>query len=283
MILIDMSNMVFNAVLEYHSRTKETIDEETLRHMIVTRISQIKKNLSKFDDGIIVLAYDSKNYWRRKLHPNYKGSRAKDREESAFDWNAFFPIWNVIKKEFEESLPFYSIALDTAEADDIIATLVLHMAHHHKICIVSSDEDFLQLQTLPSVTQYSIKNKKFITDDNYSLFEHIVKGDRSDGVPSILVNIDFFHEDNGTRQPSVTVKMLSEWEPHKNKPEQFCRDHVMLERYLMNKKLIDLREIPQELQDKIMDTFNSYTLPKGKVFMYCVTHQLTKFLKAGGF
>ena len=94
------------------------------------------------------------------------------------------------------------IELETAEADDVIAVLIRKVQrvvgpnHAKKIIIVSGDKDFIQLDS-DNVRQYNpILNKYVGKDETPSIYirEHILKGDRSDGVPNILSDDNVFIE-----------------------------------------------------------------------------------------
>lgn len=288
MILIDMSNIVFSTAMQYCNVTKQELDEGSLRHLILTKIVSLKKILKKYDDGKIVLCFDSQTYWRKNIHPNYKGSRKKKRDESSFDWNHFFELWNKIYDEFVLNLPFYCIRIDNAEADDIIAILTMYAFHDHKIVIVSSDEDFLQLQhhCPKNVEQYSVKHKKFITPESqdYNLFEHIVKGDDGDCIPNILSKLDHFADADSGKQKPISKKKLLEWKSYGgiSSPVEFCLDTEMLERFEMNRNLIDFTKIPKDIIEKIQTQYTSYKVAQGKLYKYCVKYKLTKILASGG-
>ena len=57
-----------------------------------------------------------------------------------------------------------------------------------QIMIVSGDKDFIQLQNIDNVNQYSPILKKHVNGHNPDTYikEHILKGDTSDGVPNVL-------------------------------------------------------------------------------------------------
>lgn len=287
MILIDMSNIVFSSAVQYCNQTKQELDEGVLRHLILSKIISLKKILKKYDDGKIVLCFDSQTYWRKEKHPHYKGSRKKKRDESNFDWNLFFELWNKIYAEFVENIPYYCIRLENAEADDIIAILTMMHFHDHKIVIVSSDEDFLQLQhhCPKNVEQYSVKHKKFITPESqgYNLFEHIVKGDAGDGIPNILSKLDHFAMSDEKQKP-ISAKKILEWKSYGgiSSPTEFCLDNDMLERFEMNRMLIDFTKIPKDIIESIQTQYADYKVAQGKLYKYCVKYKLTKILASGG-
>lgn len=282
---MDMSNIAFSTALKYHSMTGEQVTDDLLRHLVLTKIINLKTILKKYDDGKIILCFDASHYWRKDEFPNYKKSRKDKREESSFDWNNFFITWNNIYHEFKDNLPYYSLKVDNAEGDDIIYTMCILYHHDHDIVIASSDEDGLQiLQLLPKVKQYSIKHKKFIdlSSQSYNLFEHIVKGDASDGIPNILSGINHFVENTGGKQKSITQKMINEWKKSDiTDPENFCDSYDMLERYKQNKKLIDMSEMPDEIFNAIKEQYNNYNMAKGLAYKYCVKHKLAKILQGG--
>ena len=98
----------------------------------------------------------------------------------------------MIKDELTEFFPYKVLEVDNAEADDIIASVVFHEPkNYEKVLILSSDKDFIQLQKYNFVSQYSPMQKKFINgvDPTTYIKEHILKGDRGDGVPNFLAKV----------------------------------------------------------------------------------------------
>jgi len=57
------------------NKTKE-VDESMVRHMILNSIRMYRTNF-KQEFGEVVLAWDSKHYWRRDYFPQYKAGRKK--------------------------------------------------------------------------------------------------------------------------------------------------------------------------------------------------------------
>ena len=62
--------------------------------------------------------------------------------------------------------------------------------------IVSGDKDFQQLQRYDNVKRWSPNLNKFIEPEDPQEFlkEHILKGDKSDGIPNILSNDNCLNE-----------------------------------------------------------------------------------------
>lgn len=280
MIIYDMSGIFFASVHEYYSRETALIEENTLRGLILSRISYLNKKFSNKYGSNIVLAFDSRDdYWKKKIFSLYKANRKKARDKNTkIDFDLVFPMWNKIADEFMANLPYHSIRLSGVEADEIFATLCFRYADVEKnILIISTDEDSVQLQKLYSnVHQYSLKRKAMLTveNTNYDLFEHIVRGDTGDGIPNILSESNCLVE--GVTQTRLYKKDLEAWRLNGGLryPEKFC-DEKMLERFKLNKKLIDFDEIPMDIIDQIDDFYKNFKKPKGKLFNYFINHGLT--------
>jgi hypothetical protein len=270
MIIIDLSQvMISNLMAQLGSYTNVQIEEGIIRHMVLNSIRSYNTKFGK-DYGEIVIACDDRNYWRRQIFPYYKAHRRKNREESDIDWTAVFECLNKIRDELKEYLPYRVIQADSAEADDIIGTLVhkygkvLCSASDEKILILSGDKDFVQLQTYSNVEQYDPVRKKYIKnkDPEKFLYEHIIRGDAGDGIPN------FLSADNcivvGDRQKSIMAKKLDVWLTQQ--PEQYC-DENMLRNYNRNRQLIDLTYIPEWVRDNVLNEYETQT-GKGRQHMF---------------
>lgn len=279
----DLSNVFFSSVHEYCSREGETdVEENLLRGMILSRINSMNKSLSKGRPFKVAIAIDSRTYWRRQIFDLYKAKRKEVRDNSKVDWDSIFEKWRRIVEEYKANIPYYFIEVDGAEGDDIHAALCFKLHDEFtEIINCSSDEDMAQLmRAFKNVKQFSIKRKKMINIESvkYDLFEHIVKGDSGDGIPNILSTSDTLVR--GERQKAVRATKLEEWRTKGGirNPELFC-DPDMLERFKLNKKLVDFDEIPEELIDTIYKTYEEYVLPKRKSFDYFAKNGLLKLME----
>lgn len=286
MIIVDMSNLVFSQVLDFHQKTKEQVDMHVIRNLCIDRLKTHKEKLKEFGPEM-VLAFDSRHYWRKDIFPQYKGKRKEGRDKSTFDWNAFFPMYDQFKQELREFFPVKCIEVHGAEADDLMAVLASRYGPHMPVCLVTSDNDMIQIQQhmCEKVKQWSPWHKKFLTPKNaeYDLFEHICTGDAGDGVPNILSDDDTFMTE-GKRQKPLRKTKIADWSKYGiTGPEYFCPDAASLEKFTRNRKLIDLRCIPETLSTKIVESYEEAKAPSGKMFTYLTANRLTKILKEGGF
>lgn len=267
MILLDYSQIALSNII-----VQKLNDEQMIRHMILNSIRMYNKRY-RDEYGQMVICADGMNTWRKDYFPYYKANRKKGREESDQDWNEIFRILHLVKEEIKENLPYKVIHMDGVEADDIIASLVMETQEFGKdepVMIVSSDKDFIQLQKYKNVKQFSPIQKKMVTDDNprtYA-FNHIMRGDSGDGVPNVLSADDTFVSEKS--QTPLRQNRINEWLENSDNlrdimPEEIYRN------YQRNKKLIDLTEIPEDIQTTIINTFMEQKVPmKMKVLNYLI-------------
>ncbi len=277
MIIVDMNQVMISTFMVESNNQNVEIDEGLIRHMV---LNSLRSNKVKYGEkyGEMVLACDDQNYWRKQMFPYYKFRRKEDREASSLDWNAIFNSLNKIRDEIKEVFPYRTIQIESAEADDVIATLVKEFGNDlpgaKRILILSGDKDFQQLQRYDNVDQIDPVHKKTIKATNPELFlkEHIIRGDVGDGVPN------FLSDDNclaiKVRQKSIMQKKLDIWLTQE--PSQFC-DAVMLERYERNRRLIDLSLVPDEVAAKVMESYHAQEdkiKDRSKLFNYFMKHKL---------
>jgi 5'-3' exonuclease len=277
MIIFDYNQVAISSLMEQIGSSKKPVEENLVRHMILNVIRTYVKKFKETHGPEVVIACDNRNYWRREYFPQYKASRKKARDSSGHDWNSIFECLHKIKEELKNYSPYKVIDVDTAEADDIIATLTILKSASEKVMILSSDKDFAQLQKYPNVQQYSPILKKFINEPlpAVQLKQMIIRGDKGDGVPNILTQDNVFIE--GGRQKPITEAKIINW--LNQKPEEFCTDD-MLRNYKRNELLIDLTKIPEPLQKSIIDTYDAAAGHTKQHFMnYMIANKLKNLLE----
>jgi 5'-3' exonuclease len=255
---------------------KMVLDEGLIRHMVLNSLRSYSRQF-KQQYGDLVVCCDSRHSWRKQWFPFYKSHRKKDRDSSAHDWTLIFQTLDKIKTELKTYFPYKVVEVDRAEADDVIAVLTKYFPDNEKILILSSDKDFVQLQYLPNVTQYSPILKKYIkTDDPLKYVkEHIIKGDKSDGIPNFLSPDNTFAV--GERQKTINTKKLTEW--INQEPEQFCTTVEMKVRWKRNQILIDLNFVPGDIATEIIRTYEEAPVnSRQSMFNYFVANRLTNLI-----
>ena len=284
MILIDFTQIALGSLMVSLNRGA-TLDETLVRHIVLNSLRYYRTRF-KEEYGELIICCDNKHYWRRDYFPNYKINRKKDREASGHDWNIIFTLLNKIRDELKENFPYKVINVHGAEADDIIGTLVQRGNLEGKCLIVSSDKDFIQLHKF-SVDQYSPVTKKMINgkDPKNYLREHILKGDRSDGIPNIFSPDDTFI--TAKRQKPMRKVMLSElteamnkWEPEKLFQLAKCPRDTWIRNWQRNETLIDLSKIPQDIMGEILKEYENVKVTgRDNLFNYFMKNRLNTLVE----
>ena len=282
MIIVDINQiMISNLMVQINGRNAVELSEDLVRHMVLNSLRGHNKKFRK-EYGEMVIACDSKNVWRREVFPNYKAGRKATREKSEHDWDTIFSMLHTIKDEIRSFLPYKVIELETAEADDIIATLFKRTQnevgpnHKKKVLILSGDKDFIQLHS-PNVKQYNPVLNKFVgkgEDPTIYIKEHILKGDRSDGIPNVLSDDNVFIE--GRRQRPLSKKKIESWvnEVFMTFTEEEQNN------YNRNRQLIDLSCIPPKLEEKIINEFiDAKVASRDKILNYFITKKLKTLIE----
>lgn len=263
-ILVD-ANQIAISHLMVRSKIENGIHIESVRKSIIRVLARIHKKF-RGNYGDMILCYDDKNYWRRQVFPYYKQNRKTERENSKYDWDKVFSVLNIIRDEIRDNFPYQVIQVQGAEADDVIASLVKLNDERdvpEPTLILSADKDFIQLHKYDSVRQYDpIRNKWIEHEDPVQyLQEHIIKGDRSDGIPNILTCDDAIV----TGKPQKKMSRDKITSLASMNPEKFT-NYIRLRNWKRNAELIDFSKIPEEIEVRIIDIFNT-TEPQDSISM----------------
>jgi hypothetical protein len=277
MIIVDLNQvMLSNLMMQIGNHTNAKIEDNMVRHMVLNSLRSYKQKFGE-EYGEIVIACDNTNIWRKQIFPYYKANRKKSRDSSELDWKIIFECMNKIRSELKEYFPYRVIDIESAEADDIIATLVGDADYGTPILILSGDKDFIQLHVHEGVKQYDPVRKKWITHDNPDryLAEHILKGDSGDGVPNVLSSDNCFVV--GERQKPLTQKKIDAL-IELGLDGKF--DHQLARNYSRNKQLIDLSMIPENIKVKVLESYNLQTdKNKDKMFNYFIVNKLKNLME----
>jgi 5'-3' exonuclease len=275
MILIDLNQVCIANILQEIKQLKK-IEPLLVKHMILSTLLFYRR---KFRDqyGDLVICCDSKKSWRRDIFPFYKANRKSTRAKDDIDWNGIFEVINSITQDLKSKFPYAVISVDQAEADDIIGVLSKNYYRNEKIMIVSSDKDFLQLQKYYSVEQYSPTQKKLLQSSSpyQYLKEHIMKGDRGDGIPNFLSDDDTYVTDK--RSKKILKTKLEAWT--NLDPTEFCNEKMM-RGWKRNQQLVDLSHTPQDIKQKIVDQYDTYEYnQRDKLLNYFIQNKLRNLIE----
>ena len=274
MILLDFSNIIVGSIMVANKiPDEERTSHDFIRHLVLNSIRNYRIKYKK-TYGEIVVCTDSKSSWRKGVYPYYKAHRKAIREkqktEKGMDWSLLFKTIHEIIDEIDTFFPYKVISIPHAEGDDVIAVLARNF--QEKSIIISSDKDFTQLHKYKNIKQYSPIQKKMLNgSEPYKyLKEHIIRGDKGDGVPNILSADDCIVE--GVRQRPISKKKVELW--MNEKPADFCVNG-MSEKWKRNQQLIDFDFIPTDISQSIVDQYlKEKDQRPGQLLNYFITKRL---------
>ena len=281
MILLDFSNIIVGSIMVAHKvPDEERFGEDFIRHLVLNSIRSYR-NKYKNKYGEIVICTDFHSSWRKEVFPFYKAhrkvAREKQKTEKGMDWSALFDTISKIIVEIDTFFPYKVIRIPHAEGDDVIA--VLSRAFKEKSLIVSSDKDFSQLYKYKWIRQFSPMKQKMLNgiDPIVYLKEHIIRGDKGDGIPNILSADDCIV--NGVRQKPISKKKVANWlvqDPHDFNDE-------MKSGWIRNKILIDFDLIPKKITAAILKQYNSEkNYQQGQLMNYFIKNRLKYLMENMG-
>jgi hypothetical protein len=276
--------VIGNFMMQVGAHTNIPLEESMLRHMILNTIRMYRQRFTE-EYGELVICCDSKRYWRKEIFPFYKAGRKKDRQSSGVDWPTMFQALDNVRQELIDVFPYKTIMIEGAEADDIIGTIA-HSYHDEPTLILSSDKDFVQLHVYKNIRQYSPAMKKFVRHDDPSVYlkEHILKGDRGDGIPNICSPDGVFV--SGGRQKPIRKNIISSVS-HLNmdsiESSELLQNDEYKRNWMRNRQLIDLSLIPHNIKEQILDVYENYsTNDRSKLFNYFIQNKLSNLMDSIG-
>ena len=207
-----------------------------------------------------IIAKDSrlKKSFRYSIYPEYKLARKIQKaKRSQYKIGPVFEelYANVFPSIFDERT--VQLMVDGAEGDDVIASIARSdriAEDYERIILVSSDRDFLQLQIDKPVTQYDAKGEMVVPKikrgneiinltPQQALMIKIISGDNSDNIKPIKPKVGEIRAYKYITENTEDFRKMLKEEPE------------VAEKFLLNSKLIDFKNIPHELSQEIVDEF----------------------------
>ncbi|QIG65757.1 ribonuclease H [Ochrobactrum phage vB_OspM_OC] len=254
LFIVDLNSLVVQLAFGVMKSRK---DKENKVPYISTRnsaVSYVYKYLEKsgyMRGDEVLIAREGRRPWRYEYLPQYKSTRDHD----SMEWKQIHAVIDGAFPILQSQYGFKPIYVSDAEADDVIGTIAIHFAGQRDITIISSDKDFRQLfDYVPNLKIMSPQKKKWIEpDDSYDLHKHIMKGDKTDGIPSIL-NYGGGMILQDVRQWKLNSKVVKKLFDANN---EFIGEEFpdVKKGYELNRMLIDLRYIPNDIKDDILDVY----------------------------
>lgn len=275
------------------------------RHTFLLNLNSIKYKYQR-EYGELVIAIDYKS-WRKDFYPEYKDNR-KDKEEDSLSLE-FFKVFEELYTLLQECTNIKIIKVFKAEGDDILFVLSKLEGKH---LVYSGDKDIFQCISdncdfydfnLKTILKMDEKRKKI------NLRKHILMGDSVDNIRNIAWNSEpskeFIKWFRRRYSFDVTIDILYKkivendtifeefMEETKLKPfKQVRMGKVTVDKYLddenlilllksnpilkrnytINTVLVDMKKIPQEIQDSIIEAYSNYPkkiVKTKELYEYC--------------
>lgn len=213
-------------------------------------LESIKNLVSKkvYNNSTIIFCQDTPQdtIWRHEYIKCYKGTR-KDHSKKINIKSVFkYTYKNIIPKIIKEN-NIYNLMVETMEGDDVIAICSKYIKKKYpnkNVYIISGDKDFYQLG-YKNLYFADYKGKKIFSlssDEAKEKLRHkIIEGDCSDNIPSIFNNLKL-----SKKEKTLILKNKKDMISFLNK------NKVARKRYVLNRKLINFKYIPYDLQKKVL-------------------------------
>jgi 5'-3' exonuclease len=267
-ILIDTSYLVFYryyALIRWWTHAHETELPANLLECeeFVTKftklfsesILKIKKQLKIHKkECTVIMGIDCsrKDIWRNSIYSRYKENRDIDppTDKDATTVSDFFKLVYANDNELLKNAGAEHIfRCDNLEGDDVLAITKNYIRDKYQdadIYIITGDHDYLQLHDKnTNIINLQFKNlmenKKVFPEADKNLFYKIVIGDKSDCIPPIF--------------KKCGPKTAEKYYLNRDQFDDAIKKENAEENYQRNKTLVDFAEIPGELVEKFLKTY----------------------------
>ena len=283
MVIVDFNGIAIGSIMGQLNRG-ESLTGGLVKHVILNNLRMYRVKYPQTEYGNMVIACDSRS-WRKDVYPEYKAARSTKRATDKYDWVALYAFIDETLDDLRENFPYAVIRIEKAEADDIIGALAIHKSAPiigEDVVIISADKDFIQLQALGNVIQWSPMFQKMIVEKNPEkyIFEHIMKGDSSDGVPNVLSPDNSFTDK--IRQTPMRKTLIHEWWNNKHKLKEVMPTEAY-RNYMRNREMIDLHRTPDNIKEESIRQYESYKYKgRNNILTYLVENNMRLLVESAG-
>lgn len=259
-LLVDVSNLLYRTFYVHQNEDAETLTGLATHAALIT----LNKYYKQFKPTKIILAFD-RSSWRKKYTSSteciskkaYKGTRRQNfTEKDQAKYDIFLDHIAQFEQMIDNHTSLIALADEGLEADDLIGGTVQVLSTKEpnaKFIVVTTDQDMIQLLGYPNVRVINPTTGKDRTladwdnDAEYFIFEKCIRGDKSDNVQSALPGVHKTVLKRAFADPYMYEELMQRtW------MDQNHNEYKVLELFEENKKLMDLRCQPTEIQKRII-------------------------------
>jgi len=255
-ILIDQSYYIFNRYYAtfswYHRRTNVELNPETIidnDEFILAFFRHFENDMTKLEKKYkttkanIIFCCDCcrTEIWRNDIYKDYKATRAKKQN---FNSQIF-----ILFKNYISNHNYYSCEYDKLEGDDItylIQRKIKEEFNNPSIIIITNDNDYLQMyDNNTTIINMQLKDLSLRIKSNpfIELEYKIIYGDKSDNIPRIQTSL--------SKEKAFKLASMSDLDKNK-----YLEENKLMDNYQLNKQLVDLRHIPENLINEFYSKYN---------------------------
>jgi len=187
---------------------------------------------NRFQVDEVILAIDTKPYWRKDIWPGYKHGR-KVNDNSGIDWEGLSEITSEISELLKDNSNIKLMKIPGVEGDDILFILSKELSDRGQEVIVKSiDHDIYYCLEYSNVKYWQVKHHVGTKDCGYvefdkeelkkMKFEHVFFGDPGDYILSVVAFSQF---SNKFREIYPDITELQAW------PKRFEIDQKFKEKF----------------------------------------------------
>lgn len=241
--------LVEKKTIDYANIHKDTAFVEFFKKHFLQDLEKLKKRWKVSSANILFCKDCSRDtIWRNSHHNNYKGTRIVG---STFNGEIFPIFYTFIASNYT------CVSLPQLEADDVVyltvnrlMPLVGERLFTKEIIVITNDNDYLQMRRTDLHlynligTGVNLETRSKGTPE-YDLLLKVICGDLSDNILAIAPKIG---KKTGEKLANMTESERNAWIAAKG-AACVCA-------YENNKRLVDFRNIPSDLQNAFYDKYN---------------------------
>lgn len=213
-------------------------------------------------------------YWRKEIYPQYKEDRKEKRDKDNINWGAVFANFEKFVVDAHNSFPWHTLKVPKCEADDVIYVLSQTLPSTDNVIVHSSDSDYVQCMTAPNINVFnpykgeyvSLPGKVKVGSDkvhcdswrDFLVYSLLTGQAGKDNVFNVKTPSDWQPTEDKKRRPPFgpksAEKVWSKCGKDTNKLTSWLKENKLLENFLRNRDLIDLRCIPSNYKEDIVRT-----------------------------
>ena len=217
-LIVDLSPVLYRFIFSTSTYAQKTmklprqknglINFEEYKNIFIFKVlSNLISFKKKFKVDQIVIAVDSKPYWRKTLWSGYKHGRAGSRssDDNIIDWSATEKASEDIVKVLKKASTFKVVSVKGVEGDDVAFALSEELSNRgHEIIVKSVDHDWIYCTAYKNVTYWQTKHTaptkscgyvNHTMDEIIELkWDHVFYGDMGDYIVPITRYTQFSDE-----------------------------------------------------------------------------------------